>query len=345
MHFIDSTQVGDISIHFVGNQMEDERILLTESKLNLDDDIKSHLVSYFLTNFKSEMRFQCYHEDDLQLHIVYQCISNIFLNPSCLHEQSILLAKHLYSKSNHPKIKGGELYVVYFPECLIDGETTNGIGIFKSENKETFLKLINQEKTIEITSEKGLNLSKLDKGCVFFNTDDDNGYKVIVVDNTNKGEEAKYWIDEFLGVRQAQEKYFKTEATLTVYKDFVQHQLPEEYELNKADQADFLNRSMNYFKENETFETEEFVNEVLQHPAYIESFQKYKEKYEEDNEIQLDDEFEISDAAVKKSAKFFKSIIKLDKNFHIYIHGNKDKIENGEDEGGKYYKLYYEVEE
>ena len=39
-----------------------------------------------------------------------------------------------------------------------------------------------------------------------------------------------------------------------------------------------------------------------------------------------------------------KSVIKLDKNFHIYVHGNRELIEQGEDEKGKYYKVYFKEE-
>jgi len=38
-------------------------------------------------------------------------------------------------------------------------------------------------------------------------------------------------------------------------------------------------------------------------------------------------------------------VLKLDKNFHIYIHGNKELIERGTDpDGRKYYKIYFEQE-
>jgi hypothetical protein len=32
-------------------------------------------------------------------------------------------------------------------------------------------------------------------------------------------------------------------------------------------------------------------------------------------------------------------------NFHIYIHGNRNLLEQGSDEKGKYYKIYYQVED
>lgn len=39
--------------------------------------------------------------------------------------------------------------------------------------------------------------------------------------------------------------------------------------------------------------------------------------------------------------KGVKTVIKLDKNFHIYIHGSSDKITLGKDKKGSYVKLYY----
>ena len=61
--------------------------------------------------------------------------------------------------------------------------------------------------------------------------------------------------------------------------------------------------------------------------------------------MQVQGNFEISAHAVKKQARVFKSVLKLDKNFHIYIHGDRNKIEHGVDEQGrKFYKIFYEQE-
>ena len=44
--------------------------------------------------------------------------------------------------------------------------------------------------------------------------------------------------------------------------------------------------------------------------------------------------------------RVYKSVLKLDRNFHIYIHGNTDLIEKGiDDDGRKYYKIYYQEEQ
>lgn len=37
------------------------------------------------------------------------------------------------------------------------------------------------------------------------------------------------------------------------------------------------------------------------------------------------------------------SVLKLDKNFHVYLHGDKEKMETGTDENGKFLKLRYDL--
>ena len=78
----------------------------------------------------------------------------------------------------------------------------------------------------------------------------------------------------------------------------------------------------------------------------IEAFDKFGKTYKETSNRAFDDQFEISSHAVKRQARVFKSVLKLDKNFHIYIHGDRDRIEQGVDErtGRKYYKIYYDQE-
>jgi hypothetical protein len=77
----------------------------------------------------------------------------------------------------------------------------------------------------------------------------------------------------------------------------------------------------------------------------IASFRKFDDNFRAENKLELPDTFEISAQAVKKQAKIFKSVLKLDKNFHIYIHGDRELIEQGSDpDGRKYYKIYFKEE-
>ena len=256
-----------------------------------------------------------------------------------------MLFRSLYEQSIHPKIKGGEFYTVYFKDCIIDGEKVDAVGMFKSENKDTFLKVYPSGDGFEIESEKGVNINKLDKGCLIFNTEKENGYVVSVVDNTNKGTEAQYWINDFLHVQPRKDEYYDTQNILSLCKNFVTKGLPQQFEVSKADQVDFLNKSVQFFKEKESFDMAQFASEVIEQPDLIKSFNQYKSDFQKEREIQISDNFTISESAVKKQARSIKSIIKLDKNFHIYVHGSRELIEQGVDEHGrKFYKIYYKEE-
>jgi hypothetical protein len=340
-----SAKIESLALHKVNNKLLDEGIHFSSSSLTSEKEIKDHLINYFLTPFKSNEYFNLYHDSELSLNEVFVYVSKIFDNPENLFEQSVNLAKHLYEQSVHPKIKGGEFYTVYFKDCMVDGVTTDAVGLFKSENKDTFLKVFPSGDGFEIESEKGVNINKLDKGCLIFNIEKENGYVVAVVDNTNKGAEAQYWIDNFLHIRPRKDEYYDTQNLLSLCKNFVTKELPQQFEVSKADQVDLLNKSVQFFKENESFDMTSFSKEVIGQLAMIDSFNEYRTDFQREREIAISDNFTISESAVKKQARSIKSIIKLDKNFHIYVHGSRDLIEQGIDEQGrKFYKIYYDRE-
>lgn len=337
--------IDKVAIHKVGCKYEEELLQISKYEINIDNPlIRELLVKYFLTSFKSQEYFNFYHDIDISMNVVFVCISKIFENPKVLHEQSINLAKHLYQQSTHPKIKGGEFYTVYFKDCIIDGETVDAVGLFKSENKDTFLKVYPSGDNFEIESEKGININKLDKGCLIFNTEKEKGYVVAVVDNTNKGVEAQYWIDDFLHVCQRKDEYYNTQNIISLTKNFVKNELPQQFEVSGADQADLINKTVKFFKEKDNFNLSEFANEVIGQPEVIEKFNQYKSTFAKEYDVDFADDFTISESAVKKQVRALKSVIKLDKNFHIYVHGDHNLIEQGKDEKGKYYKVYFKEE-
>jgi hypothetical protein len=346
MLLTEQIEIQSIAVHNVGNKLNDEGIRFSKSELRIDDSIIELLLTYFFSPFKSNEYYNLYHESDLKLNEVFSYVSDIFDNPEQLFSQSVNLAKHLYEQSTHPKVKAGELYVVYFRDCILDGETIDAVGLFKSETKETFLKVYPQNDGFSIESEAGINIHKLDKGCIIFNTEREKGYKVSVVDNLNKGSEAQYWIDHFLHVMARNDEYYQTKNALNLCKKFVIEKFPEQFDVTKADQAEMLNKSVKFFKENDVFGLDDFANEVMQAPDMISSFKSYKTEFEVENSIQMTDSFDISNAAVKKQSKFFKSIIKLDKNFHIYVHGDQHQIVKGYDQatGMHFYQLFFKEE-
>lgn len=341
-----------LSIHYTGNKLLDEYYKLSDAPLAIEDEMLGNLLmQYFLKPFdKVNEVYRFYHSsDNLALNEVYHFATEIFENKTLFHENSQQLVKHLYDVANHPKIKSGELYIATFSKVQIEGEQLDAIGIFKSENKDTYLKVYPQLDGFNVSYEQeAININKLDKGCLIFNAEKGEGFKVVVIDQAkSSNESAVYWKDEFLKLKIRNDNYNQTGNLLSVYKNFVTQKLDEDFEISKPEKIDLLNRSMEYFKEKETFDIEDFGNEVIGNAEGIEAFKNYKKNYEQEYESPIADSFEIADAAVKKQVRVYKSVLKLDKNFHIYIHGNKEMIEKGYDEekSMNYYKVYFREEE
>lgn len=334
--------IENLAIHIVGNSNDD--IVITKKPITVSQDLNSLLCTYFYNSIVRNEAYSFFHENDIKYNEVYNIIADIFDTPNSLYDNSVMLANCLHRNSTHHNIKQGEFYVVFFRDCEFEGRIADAIGLFKTENKETFLRIHNSDRSIDIEALDGINLRKMDKGAIIMNVNKGEGYHISIIDNTNKGEDAKYWTDNFLHLKSVKDNFYNTHHALMMCKSFVKKGLPEQFEVELADQAEILNKSVAFFKAHDNFDMEEFANEVIGQPEVIESFNQYRVAYEAEHEVQIADEFVISDSAVKKQARSFKSVIKLDKNFHIYIHGDRKLIEQGEDEKGKYYKVYFKEE-
>lgn len=345
IEFFDSSIVNCV-VHYVGNKSRYEDVLLSNSAIHIDNNIEGILANYFLKSFvKKEDLYNFNHETDINLNEIYSYITKVFDNPNSFLEQSKNIAKHLYEQSQHPKIKGGEFYVALFENCHFDGKTVRAIGLFKSENKDVFLKVYAKEDALIIDSDTGINTNTLDKGCIILNVEKEAGYIVTLVDNTNKSLEAKYWTDQFLKVKPRSDEYSNTHNTIALCSSFFTKELPKQTSIPKSKQTELLQKSVEYFKEHEVFNLENFKKEVIGEENSINIFNKFKSDYLNNRYIELHDEFRISDSAVKKQMRKLKNVIKLDNNFDIFIHGNHELIERGIDENGrKFYKIYYRDE-
>lgn len=330
--------------HQVGNKLRAENNKLSSKYNDIGEEILPNLLMYFLSQFRNTGYYRFHNVVDLSHNEVYQVITRIFQEGDLI-ENSKLLAKLLYESSTHPKIKAGEFHVVLFENIYIEKDCLKAIGIYKSEITEEFLKFNSIADYYNVSNETGFSYDSLDKGCLIFNTDQSDGYKIAIIDKASKID-AQYWIDDFLQITARADEYHHTTDYLAATKDFIVKQIPQEYDVTKAQQADYLNRSITYFKNNAEFDEQSFVQEVFEDKELINSFTGYKKEYAQEREIELSSDFYISGTAVKKTARVFKSVIKLDKNFHVYVHGDRDMIEKGYDEavGKHYYKIYFDQE-
>lgn len=334
-----------ISLHHVGNAAKEEKLILSEQELQPDIELEERLVEFFLGKFKNSLdQYRFTHPNALSFNEVYNFCRSIFAAEE-FHPKTQEIAKQLYQQSDHPMIKSGELYVCQFDGCFVDGQTCKAIGIFKTETKSGFFEIQRASGDMNIAYKEGIDLKKLDKGCVVFNVDEEEGYKTIIIDTQCKGSEAAFWKEDFLGLEVISNEFFQTTHVLDTARQFITGKLPEEFELDKTDEIELMSRSVEYFKNKEHYNQSEFEEEVFQDDSVIDSYRTFERNVRDENNLNIEPLFEVSPQAVRKQQKFFKSILKLDKNFHVYIHGDREKIIKGADEdGNKFYKLYYDEE-
>jgi hypothetical protein len=344
-----SAHIASLSIHRLGNKSRNEPILLSEEIYKTDDEITPLLKEFFLKPFrdKEENYFQFGHETDVEFNELYTIVSEIFANPNSIHQESKKITQHLYDQSMHPHIKSGEVYIAFLENLQIDNEKVNAIGIFKSEVKQDFLQFSEKENQLEAFLQQGVNLNKLDKGCLIFEVKKEDGYKILSVDSNRY--DARYWLESFLGVDPCEDDNFHTKKYLKFCQDFAKDVvLPAE---DKKQEVLFMNRAVNHFAKNDDFLESAFINEVIDNPDLIPEFNNYKNEKAPKYSIEDLTSFPIASTAVTAARKKIKNVINLDTNIQIkmdFINPESAErfIEKGWDEEKQmyYYLVYFNKE-
>lgn len=345
-----NTHIETLSVHRVGNKSRNEAFFLSESPYGLNDEIMPLLKEFFFKSFreKEENYFQFAHDVDLEYNEMYNFASEIFANPGSVHEVSKKITKHLFEQSNHPHIKNGEVYVAYLTNLSIDNNQVDAVGVFKSELQSDFLQFEENGSNLEMILQHGINLNKLDKGCLIFNHKKEEGYKILTVDSNRY--DARYWLEHFLSVDAFQDENFITKKYLKFCQDFAKDVvLPAE---DKKEEVMFMNRSVNYFAKNDDFIEQNFLNEVIDNPDLMSEFKNYKVDKGEKYSIEDVTTFPIANAAVSDARKKIKNVINLDTNIQIKLdfinpESAEKFVEKGWDEEKQmyYYLVYFNKEQ
>ena len=317
------------------------KLTLSSDLFTCNEEEEQVLKNIFLKPFANAYNaFEFKHDIDLELNPLFKLSKNILEGVNFV-EVSKDVCKHLKTVSKHVNIKDGDVFILKINDVKYGESFYEALGIFKVENKQDFIETISNNDNPTLNFKKGIGTKKLDKACLIIFTDEP--FTIFTIDNNTV--DTAYWQDDFINLKVKNDNANNTNQFLALTKQYITEHIPAEFQVNKTDQIDLLNRSVSYFKEHDNFDKQEFEQEVLHHDDLINSFRSYEDKYKNNNEVSFKDNFVISEQAVKKQAKIFKSILKLDKNFHIYIHGNKEMIEQGvEANGRKFYKIYYEEE-
>lgn len=336
----EEASIQGLVLHHVAE--DDARTVISDHLFNYGgDDEEAVMKKVFLKPFAgSAFTFEFAHEVNLEYNVLFNLVKSIHEGGDFV-SHSADIVQHLISTSTHHNIKDGDLFVAKFKNLTLNNEYYDAIGIYKYEDKDSFLETSFTNKKSSLTFRKGIGSRKPDKACLVVFTE--KPYTILVIDNNSS--DTEYWHADFIRHKPKNDHVNSTNNFLTITRDYIKDQVRADFDMTKAEQIDLLNRSVEYFKTHENFDKKEFEEEVFYHENIIDSFRKFDESYRSQHEVEVSDQFAISPVAVKKQARIFKSVLKLDKNFHIYIHGGRELIEQGVDERGrKFYKIYYNEE-
>ncbi len=337
--------ISKLIVHLIGNKSKEEDMVLSTQLSDITaDSTEQYLNQFFFSSFKFDLTYQFSHESDINLNEVYNYTSKLFKNEDEFLEQSVNIAKHLYGVSTHPNIKKGELYISYIKECVIDGKSTDVIGIFKSETKDFYLDIIDKHNKFDITCKKGINTNKLDKGCLICDMGTRYPQKVFIVDSNRN--DAYYWKKLFLNADEVTDEYSNTSTILKTCKQFVKKAC---HDIEPTDKIELLNNSIQYFETHDSFEIEDFTSTVFKDDIASSNFKKYIQEVVP--EKSFENPFDISPKAVTTIKKNIKNCIKLDSNIEIRINTQTQAMERMVEKGYdnekqmSYYKIYFKNEE
>jgi len=329
-----------LSIQEVGQGLMDLDFSREPIELQENDET-SRIASFFLKGFNMEAAYQFSGMENPDSSQLKELIEDYFHHKFEFHKLSEEIAREWVRLQPTPSFPG-ELIVCQFSEINETAENCPGIGIFLVRSKEKFLQINRIGARVSVKIEEGINLKKLLECVLILHSSENSPATVFFKLNAHEFSE-NFFIHQFIKALPVQNNYFNTSYHLNMLKAYVDETMTEEAPLEKIDK---LNRSKEYFTNHEHFNHKEYESALFEDPDHITSFEKFRNQYAKDNEIPLVDEFEISPHAVKKNFHRIRSVIKLDKNFHIYVHGNPQNIIRGYDpeKGKHFYQLFFDEE-
>lgn len=340
-----NARISHLIIHRVGNKLRDEPLELSERLITPDEVLEKVLLRYLLKPFRQDEFMQFIHQSALEFNETFMYSKTLFGDTERFIECSRHIATHLYKVSQHPKIISGELCVALLEGVVYEGLETRALSVVKSEHKDTFLKI----SRLQVASDEGVNINKMDKGCLILDSDGEDGYRVLSVDNTSQ--ESKFWVNDFLGVSLCQDSKQLTRHFLDMGRSFVQNMAEENSELDSTAQYQKGKEMYDFFNGRESFRYDDFLDQAVG-GQNRDAFERFRNTYENEKGFHALDEFPIESRNVRSFVNKDKEVIRLDESVEIRLkHGSGDAfhqpvIEKGYDEekGMEYYKIYFNEE-
>ncbi len=297
-------------IHKVGNKFNSATNIFSEDVITFDEESYELMKPFLLKSFGNVAEsFRFNHHANIELNELNNYTSEIFTDNSTFVDISKHIVNHLYEQSNSAQIKTGDVIIALFEDIEYKDVVTQALGIFKIENKINFFQTFMEKDSLDVFVQQGISTKRLDKGCLIINSSDAEGRVVLSVDNNNY--DAQYWGKNFLNVKYADDNNQHTQNYIEMCKDFSEEIIKEDFGVQEK--SKFLAKTVDFFKENEDVNIEDFKEEVFEeNEDFKPLFDEYKKQFEEINDVLVRNQFAISDIVLKKQKQKIKTEIKLD---------------------------------
>lgn len=342
-----SAKVTSLVLAKIGHPQRNEPLQTSKNAYPVREEDTATLTNLFLKPFKNLLGHRFSHHSSMEKNEIYQLSKSIFHAPDALHEHSCAIAQRLYTKSNHPNIKSGDLCIALVEDLEVEGKKVQGICLLKAETIVPFLSISARDGDLRLAAEEGINPEKIDKGCLILNHSEEHGFYVLTFDRA--GAESRFWLRDFLGVQAVPDAAFLTNTYAKMAVSFLEKEPSTgsddapPWESNKAAQE-----ALSYFEKAEKFDLQDFEQKVLKTPEAVAKFTEHRVKIEEEQGQPLERSFGISKKDVSKAQKKITSVMKLDTGVEIHLKpsfsGKQDPVmERGFDETKKmkFIKVYF----
>ncbi|WP_452601413.1 nucleoid-associated protein [Pontimicrobium sp. MEBiC06410] len=344
-----NASISKFIIHKVGNKHNDTKNAFSEQEVQFDEESYNLMLPFLLRPFGSVVQsFRFNHHSNVELNEINAYARQLFKeDEDTFVETSKNIVKHLFEQSNSAQIKTGDVLIAMFEGIEYRDMVTNAVGIFKIESKIKFFQTFLEGGSYDVFVQNGISSKKVDKACLILNQTDMEGNIIFSADNNNY--DAQYWTDHFLNIKYADDMNNHTHNYLDLCKEFSTDVLKSSY--GEQERNIFLAKTIDYFKDNETINVENFKEEVFEEEKHIQMFEDYKKDYEKELNVVLRNQFDLAEAVVNKEKKKIKTDIKLDTHIQIKLDidapdAASEHLEKGYDEEKKmfYYKVFFNEE-
>jgi len=341
------THISKATLQRVGQKVNQDLNHLCTEEFPLTENEEDLLRAFFINSIKSNLDILKFcHHISLEYNTMYSNTKQFFNQEISFIEYSNNVLHHLYEKSNHPQIKSGELFVVLFKDIQFQEITTDAIGIFKIEKKVDYLNFNHADDDLDFSISKGVKLQKVDKGCIILNSEEADGFRAFSIDNNSY--DTNYWKKAFLNLEEILNDSFQTKHHINLLTGF-SNTLVDNNDTYK--QKEFMSTGLKLFQENESITKDMLHEELLEPFDVVEPYSDFKNLYNKEHNLQLEDNFNVASHTLKKEKRKIKNQINLDTKIQIKLdlsdaEAVKENLERGFDEERKmyYYKVFYNEE-